>query len=380
MQINTISSTGRLTLDTSARELNGWRVGQILEGIAVAKAAGGSVEIQIGADKVLARTDLALEPGQSLRFKVVSLGEPIVLQRVVDAEPTGGDAETRADILRQVLPKQAPLAPMLEQLGPKAQQIATVDPKTSKRLATSVTALLTQLPDVQSVTQPHGTRVAIANSGTFLEAKLLAGVLSGAPLPDGDLKANLLRVAASLNELHGQLPGANATQTVPADPHNAEYGTTVQQLSKSIEAGLARIELNQMNSVVHDPELPPAWSLDLPVRADDRIDAFQIKIEEDAHRHDPNAAPAGYAINISFELPDLGPVHAKLQLVGETLSASLWAEQAATHALIDANLERLRQRLTQADLNVAHLQSFLGRPTRSEALVAGDESLVNIRI
>jgi hypothetical protein len=230
------------------------------------------------------------------------------------------------------------------------------------------------------VTQPNGTRAAIANSGTFLESKLLASVLSGAPLPDGDLKANLLRVASSLDELRGQLPGASAAQPVAADLHGAEYETTVLQFSKSIEAGLARIELNQMNSIVHDPELPPAWSLELPVRAEDRIDVFQIKVEEDARRHDPNNAAPGYAINISFELPDLGPVHAKLQLFGDTLSASLWAEQAATHALIDSNLEQLRQRLTQADLNVAHLQSFLGRPARSETLVTGDESLVSVHI
>lgn len=210
-----------------------WRVGQVLAATVVTAPQPGRAELRIGNLQVTAQTgQLQLSPGQSLRLEVASLRELPVLKLlgVLQQSPV-----TAA--LRDVLPRQQPLSPLLNAL-PRLVAAGQL-PAEVARLAGE---LLSRLPSPLSAGTPAGLRQALRDSGLFLEAKLArpaqpgtaqqgtasganpAAASTGAQLA-GDLKANLLRLVRALRENPAnstpggtRTPGSAASATSAAAP------------------------------------------------------------------------------------------------------------------------------------------------------------------
>lgn len=198
-----------------------WRVGQVLAATVVSAPQHGISDLRIGTLLVRAQTgELPLSPGQTLRLEVASLKEQPVL-RLLDL--VASNPLTAA--MRNTLPRQQPLAPLLASLARAAG-----DPAASRQLAPEVVhvarELFSRLPAAASLGQAAGLREALRNSGLFLESKLArtaAGAAPAAPStpsrPPGagaDFKANLIRLVQVLRE--------NSANSTPSAPRSGATG------------------------------------------------------------------------------------------------------------------------------------------------------------
>ncbi|HHJ16464.1 MAG TPA: flagellar hook-length control protein FliK [Gammaproteobacteria bacterium] len=257
-----------------------WQTGQLLQAT-VTESRIGSVLLAIGNRQVSAETSLPLEKGQQLTLQVRSLGAQPVLKI------TAGLGESPlAALTRQLLPQQAPLTPLLASIKLLAQHPATPAPA---QLNTLVRNIIRQLPDVQAATTGTGLKQAIADSGVFLERRLLQTPAPGAapPAVNSDFKANLLRLVQLVRNWPGTghqgstagarpsgtpvTPGAPpvpvtgsgptgtalpATATPPPTAQNAPPTASPDQLQRAVRAGVpARAATDTARPA---PAAPPA--------------------------------------------------------------------------------------------------------------------------
>ncbi|WP_297526855.1 flagellar hook-length control protein FliK, partial [Thiohalobacter sp.] len=143
-------------------------------------------------------------------------------------------------------------------------------------------------------------------------------------------------------------------------------GQLRQQLPAHVESALARLKLNQLASLPQDRAQPPDWLIELPVRRDDAIDLWALRISRDADDTQENgnrrqAAPS-WTVTLAFDLPGLGPVQSRVTLQGkDRIMALFLSEQDDTLPRVEAHLPLLRQRLEQAGLSVESLACRRGR-------------------
>ena len=268
-------------------------------------------------------------------------------------------------------------------------------------LQESIDKLLGALPDSGQLSTAKGLAKAVESSGLLFEAKLLHGQTSGLPQ---DLKANLLRLVA---QLLPQLPGGTGTlaglqgaisQNLPALARqmlginstgssarqqalsfplpsrllqNMEEGEVdLEALLKLAAAAISRLQTHQLSSLAQtqvdaNGNLVTTWQLELPMRHQQEILPLQIKLqhEEQNAKSDKNEQKEPlWRIDLAFDLPHLGPLQVRAQLLRGSLSSQLWAERADTTALINAELGHLRERLQAAGLEVGELACSQGMP------------------
>jgi len=190
-----------------------WQTGQLLQATVTGQSAG-KVLLAIGNRQVSAETSLPLEKGQQLTLQVRSPGAQPVLQIISALK-----GSPLADLVRRLLPRQAPLTPLLASI----RQLARLpNPPTPALLTEQLRVTLQQLPDITTVSSPQGLKQAIADSGIFLENRLLqqAAGKTDAPAAPQDFKANLLRLV----QLVRNWPAGDARPAVPAGSNAATAG------------------------------------------------------------------------------------------------------------------------------------------------------------
>jgi hypothetical protein len=69
-----------------------------------------------------------------------------------------------------------------------------------------------------------------------------------------------------------------------------------------------------------------------------------------------------WSVELALDLPGLGPLRARIQLLGESVSTAFWAEDEATAGRIDRELPRLRAALEARELEVAAMSASAGAP------------------
>ena len=309
-----------------------WQTGQRLNAVVVGQTGPQTVSLRIGAYTVEANTSTTLAPRTPLQLEVMQGGAQPVL-RIVQA---AAKPDPLAAALRGVLPQQLPLQQAFAALHSffNAGSAAGLPVPTLQMLQ----QLLDHLPGAGTGLQAGTVKQALNDSGIQLENKLSRG---GTTQLEGDLKANLLRLLATLQE---------------DDQHNGD-------LRRSVTAALARIELHQLSTLAESAHDLTTVTAELPLRRPDGVDVFQLQIDKESRPGDGQSGPA-WTVWLNFEIASLGPVHAKLTLSNDHLSSLLWAEQPATSALITRHLNWLEQALTAAGLTVDQLHCFTGNPPR----------------
>ena len=323
-----------------------WQTGQRLDAVVLAQTGAHSVSLRIGAHTLEAHSSTPLAPRTALQLEVVQGGRQAVLRIV----PQGQDTDPLSAALRAALPRQLPLQEVFASLNTllNASAAATLPTPALSLLK----QLIEQLPGGGARLPADALKQALSDSGLLLENRLSQN--TGERLT-GDLKANLLRLLAALDQ-DGQ--------------NNAA-------LRRAATAGLARIELHQLNTLA-EPAPTTSVSAELPLRHQDGVDVFRLRIEKDAHAAD-EPARAGWTAWLRFDLPPHGPVHAKISLSGEQVSGTLWAERESGAELIKRNLSWLEQALTAAGLSVGQLQCHSGQPARDPFALASDHPLLDVR-
>ena len=292
------------------------------------------------------------------------------------------------------------LLKMLQSLPPATDQ-------TSQDLRAAVDKLLANLPDVQQLSTPKGLAQALANSGVFLETKLLTGQT---PTLAPDMKADLLKLIAQLTpglpgntNLNAIIAANTLAQALPSFVRNAlgmlgqvsakpvpssfplpdrllqslEGEGDLEHLLRLAAAAVSRLQSHQLSSleqtgVTDDGRLLSTWQLEIPMRNLQDIVPLQVKFqrEEAPEKQEANEQRRDerepkqqlWRVDLAFDMEPLGPMQIQAQLISGSLSSQLWAERPYTASLIESNLTALRQRLLDSGLNVGDIDCHLGTP------------------
>jgi hypothetical protein len=275
--------------------------------------------------------------------------------------------------------------------------------QTSSDLRAAVDKLLAGVPDVQQLSTPKGLAQALANSGLFLEAKLLSGQN---PTLAPDMKGDLLKLIAQLTPANTNLNAIIAANTlaqvmpnfvrsalgmlgqVSAKPQPTSFPLPerllqsmdgegdLEHLLRLAAAAVSRLQSHQLSSleqtgVTDDGRLMSTWQLEIPMRNLQDIVPLQVKFQreeapekeqQNERRDEREPKQQLWRVDLAFDMEPLGPLQIQAQLIKGSLSSQLWAERPYTASLIESNLAELRQRLLASGLNVGDLDCHLGTP------------------
>lgn len=418
--------------DTSAI-LRAWQTGQIFTADVLTPGQNGVTLLRINGALISTQAALPLTPGQTLQVKVVATGAQPTLQ-IVTPEPETPPAPVTADTLNQslraTLPKQAPLSPLLANLVWLARADGGGLPPAVVETARQLFGSLSTPRDIST---GAGLSASLQRSGLFLEARLSQADTAALAT---DFKAGLLRLRETL--LTTEAASTPGKQTQPASPSVAAPSLTPAQNAAAIEArapaqahaalfsdpatsappplrgapphaqpvtgptlaepglraapatellnqvqgGLARVQLSQLASLPNSDSSPPAWVLELPVRHAGESHVIQMHIEADAQSSRPE--PAGqerkdWTVTLALDLKGLGPLHIKVSVRDEKVSASFWADQGATVELLNQHIGQLRAQMSNAGLEVTSIHCAAGcrPPVRNSQMSA---PLLDIKI
>ncbi len=367
--------------------------------------AGNRISVQLS-------QALPSNTSQQLKLEVVSPGAIAALKILPPA--TVSDSATLSQALRTTLPRQIPLPPLLRNLAlivkNRAENISGIAPAStpanSRRtsslpplpqpLVELVRSVVEKLPRSENITTGEGLKQAVAQSGLFMEAKLAQALQqpkTGSTTPPIDFKGGLLSLLltllnfsknpqtsipsshtpsmsnATIHAQGGAQPGAQATLS-----QSMNLQQTLTELLRSVEGGLARLQLSQLVSSTPDDDGKRAWVMELPVRTDTHIDVIQLRIEKEKENR-TSKQTAIWTVTLALELGGLGPVQARITLVNKTVSTNFWAEQAHTTELIQEHLNILQHRYREVGLSIGTLQAHHGMAPEP---VAPDANLPHI--
>lgn len=307
----------------------------------------------------------ALKPGTPVTLQVLNTGDSPKLS-VTPASPAGEQAIVEA--FKQLLPIQSSATPLLNQLQhamPSLQADANVA-ETLKQLAWEI---LLNIPNQTRLHEPGELKRAVDQSGLFLEAKLLE-LLTGKSDPSlrDDFKLKLNRLIQQLNQ---EL--ASQAQDKPKD--NQEL---LKDSLQKAQGALAKLTLDQLNSLPKEESPKQAWSLELPFFHDKYADSVRMEIEQDKAGGE-NRQPS-WAVNISVTPPGLATIHCRITCYDGSVNSRFWSEAAETVEKINGNLDYLKQQFEKNGLTAGFMEAHLGRPKPADAVKTPVENLLNEKV
>jgi hypothetical protein len=286
---------------------------------------------------------------------------------------------------------------------------ATSSDSTSVDLRAAAERLLASLPDLAQASNPKVLAQLIQNSGTFLEAKLLAG--QNPQIPPLDMKGALLRFVADVlpnlpastnlnailaaNTLAQLLPsfvrsplgtlGQVGARQAPAGfplpdrlMQRLEGESDLENLLRLAAGAISRLQSHQLSSLEQtgttaDGKLLTTWQLEIPMRTLQDIVPLQVKFQREEPAPDKDQPERKdskdpkqmlWRVEMALDMEPLGPLQVQAQLSQGKLSSQLWATRPFTASLIESHLGSLRERLVSSGLNVGDLDCHLGTPPR----------------
>ena len=307
---------------------------------------------------------------------------------------------------RSLLPRQQPLHTLLPQLQKFLQP--GLREQLPSAVVKAVAQLLQAMPRAEQMRNPQVVRHAVENSGSFLESRLSRTAAGTPPTPEAQARTLVTDIKAQINSLlttirsfapdivtQARAPLSATEELVYNKPmlgaqQNSRAGTDavvdsgdalLGQLSKLLLAGLARVQLNQLDGasarlVGTEAQPPvPTWLIDIPLRTPHGADQLQLRIEQH-RRQQQGRAQMQWNVDIALDLHAAGKLTAALTIVDKSVAAVLWAEQQNTHAAVRDEMDYLRAGLESVGVTVTEMQCRLGTaPARTSVLT---QKLVDI--
>lgn len=356
-----------------------WRVGAVVEAVAVRDATTGQLWLNLGQVRLPARVASG-DPagpanGETLRLRVLR-NSPVLAFEALETAATRFDPAS--DALRRVLPRQASPAALLASLG-TLMQSSDLKNLLPSRVAESAARLWSGLATTAQLSDAAGVAAAVTRSGVFMEAKLATNTGTAlASLPLQDLKALLLNLQgalaaqgpqalarengspapsppAPLPMLHGSLlplPSAAGTLAAADSPAAA-----VDALSRDTEGALARLTATQL---INGAAGGLAWLVEIPVRHEDEARMLRFRFERESARE--SKEQTGWTLEAALELGSRESVHARVSLRQQRVSVQLRSDAPHIVARLKAHTGELTGALERAGLNVDQVICLHGLP------------------
>lgn len=365
------------TATTAAQLRSMWRVGAIMEAVAVRDVTSGELFLKVGDQRLPARlasghSNGPLE-GEHLQLRVLRTHPVLALETI---EETAG-ADIAADALLRYLPRQSSPTPLLANLAWLARNERHRD-ALPPPIRNAVLKLWQQLPEASNLASADELQHALQSSGTFLEAQLAQG--SGVLTLADDLKAMLLVLQQQLRQFRGgtrpqadmqqpppqgQLPQLQGKllpmSTGPASLAMLDSsGAQLNELLQQTEGTLARVTTHQLLNASAAQEGQMVWVVEVPVRRDDRADLLRFKFERES-RQAPGRE-SRWSVELAMDLGVSGALHVHIAMTGERLNIQLRSESAALVQALNAELPQLETTLREQGLDVEHLLCRHGSP------------------
>ncbi|MDT3686997.1 MAG: flagellar hook-length control protein FliK [Pseudorhodoplanes sp.] len=288
---------------------------------------------------------------------------------------------------------------MLER--PMAQPVATSNTPLKANLEAMLARTDAPLPQAvrDAIQTVLGQRPAAPATGDALKlqnALQQTALLSrdaAMPPSAGDLKSALLGLRQALQtwlapKAETSLPvpatSAPAPAHTPAPP--LRNGPTVPQppalpglaalplreaglrLLAETDAALARHTMLQIASLPDDPAAPRSVDnaqrlvLDIPLVTPQGTAIVQLRIERDEKRAAKGKKASVWQAMFSIDTEPLGPVHARVAMVGDTANVSLFAERGDSAAALRDNIPLLQAGLAEAAVEPGDIRCARGAP------------------
>jgi hypothetical protein len=232
------------------------------------------------------------------------------------------------------------------------------------------------LPRLAQLSSADGLQQAIANSGLFLEQHLLKP--PGSVRLEGDVKNLLLRLA----QLIRQQLAAQTTQTSPGQGKPAAISQEqLLSLLKQSESSLARIQVNQLNSLASQARPDERHlNIELPLylQADKEAEVIRLQIRREA----PRAGTDGplWSVRLHLEPAGHGEIDALVSLSGGKIATTFWCSEQATYQMFNRHLDALLERYREQGLEPGQCRAMYGQaPTPERPNDAPSNSLIDLQ-
>ena len=407
-----------------------WKVGQVLNAsVESGGEALSRVLLRIGQQQLEARTPVTLKTGDQVRLLIKSLGETPLLSIQTGASPAQQAADKlRSFIARQTdlgklvqqIVKTVSEQPLPEPLRQPLQRLLTQLPEARQLLRPDTLKQLISNSGIALEARLATPAPAQADIDHDLKANLLraaANLVEQIPPPTVDRQGkaidlttalqqfvrgeiNLRQLGAALfnhltpdeletvqkflrdpdHPLPAPLPGKLSLlvqhlqqQPQPQQRQLAENLLSLlrnlpaaQELKALVDNAVARISSQQLTPLTRDADSPYLLMFDLPVKDRQGISLFQFRIEQDAHQ--PDREQDSWTVTINFNLAPMGPVQARLHLMGEQISTVFHADNSTTVATLQQHLHVLQQAYVDAGLQPGRIDVIRGQPPQQRAV------------
>jgi hypothetical protein len=430
MRLELSSLRGLNTPGASATLFSQWRVGAIVEAIAVRDAATNQLWLNIGNTRVPARIasgdNVGPVHGEKLQLRVLRDHPVLALEAL---PPDDSEAAAVSDALRRFLPRQTSPAPLLSNVSMLAKQIAaqgnpiaaSANPAASAALASlprpvrqAVEQLWQAIPNAADLETGEGLAAAVRRSGAFLESNLAAvNVNDAREVLARDVKALLVELKQALQR-GGATVHTGGAQTTSVPNNATALGTATHAPSShtpdplpmargnlqplpSAAATLAQLDtptarinelaaqtdgaLSRLNSVqlvnAENAGNVPLWLIELPIKQGDHTDTLRFRFEQ--HARQQQGSEQSWTVEAALPLRDSGALHARISLVGNRIAVQLRADSAELVNELSARTPELTAMLSDSGLQVERIVCLHGLPASDVAEMRAATPLLDVR-
>lgn len=367
---------------TSPSLLSEWRVGALLQVVAVRDAANGQLWLDIGGQRHNARlasgNSAGPANGEVLNVRVLRNSPVLALETLSSSTAADAEATVVADAMRRFVPRQESPALMLANLSWLAQGKHGAE-QLPKAVTQAAAQLWQALPDAESLGDPETLAGALRRSGTFLEANLADASRGADPKAlANDLKALMLTLSRTLRENGARSTAAHSDTAMNAAPPTARGPLTalntapatfsmiegaeqqLNELARQTEGAIARLTTTQITNTAADPAVQ-SMLIELPVRHEDRASTLRLRVEHDESRKHQGGGDS-WSVEAAMDLGQVGALHAKVTLTGHRIGVQLRAESPAIVNALSMHAGELEAILRESGLEIDRIVCLHGMP------------------
>ncbi|WIO73567.1 flagellar hook-length control protein FliK [Porticoccaceae bacterium LTM1] len=213
-----ISLTGLASQSQLSSQVHSWKVGQLLQAVALSRPAADRLQLRIGGMELEARTQVPIQPGDRVTLKVMGAGPNLSLQVVPAPTATANAAEVVNHAIRQLLPRQLSTDRVMTNLVNILRSDQAVErlPVQTRGL---IETLLSRLPRAEQLASHTELYKLVAESGLFRESRQLIGRPGNEYF---DLKQALIQLSRQLAQQPSGKPGPEGKPATNVSPEDAK--------------------------------------------------------------------------------------------------------------------------------------------------------------